>query len=100
MEVRLEPHRVELRNPAPQAVRVDLAETAVVGHAALTVAVGLDHGAREILEDAVHHQLDAGRPVSPNRRASPAFDELLDLLGAPVAFPPHGPHDAARELAS
>jgi hypothetical protein len=96
--MRLEPQRVELRHPAPQAFRVDLAEPSVVGHAAATVAVRLDHRAREVLEDAVHHQLDAGRLVSADRGAVASCDELLDLLGASVALPPHRPDHATRQL--
>ena len=46
---------------------VDLDEPPVVGRAAVAVAVRLDHGAREVLEDAVHHQLHAGRLVTAHR---------------------------------
>ena len=41
---------------------------AVVGRAAVAVAVRLEHRAGEVLEDAVHHQLHARRRVAPDRR--------------------------------
>ena len=46
VEVRLEPERVEGRDPLREPVGVDLQEPAVVGGAAVAVAVRLEHGAR------------------------------------------------------
>ncbi len=83
-----------------RAVRVDLEEAAVVGRAALAVAVRLEHRAGEVLEDAVHHQLDARRSVPPDRCRPTALDEFLDLLAAARSLPPHRPDDAAGQLAA
>ena len=71
-----------------EPVWVDLEQAAVVGRAALAVAVRLEHRAGEVLEDAVHHQLDAGRRVPADGRRPAPLDELLDLLGAAAVLPP------------
>ena len=68
--------------------------------AAVTVDVRVEHGAREVLEDAVHHQLHARRLVAPDRGRPATLDELLDLLGAAVTLPPHRADDARRQLAA
>ena len=87
VEVRLEPERIELRDPGREALGVDLAEAAVVGRAAVAVAVRLEHGAGEVLEDPVHHQLHARGLVAADRGRPAPLDELLDLLGAAMRAP-------------
>ena len=90
VEVGLEAERVQLRDPAREPVRVDLEQAAVVCRAAVAVAVRLEHRAGEVLEDAVHHQLDARRRVPPDGRRAPTLHELLDLLGAAADAPTTG----------
>src|SRR4029078_10026187 len=71
-----------------------------VRRAAVPVAVWFEHRAREVLEDAVHHQLDAGRRVPPDGRGLPPRHELLDLVGAAVGVPPERAPDRPRQLAA
>ena len=100
VEMRLESEGIELRHPRRQPSGVDLEEAAVLGRAAAPVAVRLEHGAREVLEHAIHHELHARRCVASHRGRSATLDELLDLLGAAVTLPPHRPDHAPGELAS
>ncbi len=100
VEVRLEPEGVERRDPGLEALGIDLEQTAVVGRPAVAVEVRLEHRAGEVLEDAVHHELDARRRVPADGRGPPTLHELLDLLGAAVVLPPHRPDHAPGQLAA
>src|SRR6266508_3564776 len=96
----LEAERIEARYPTGQPIGVDLEQTSIVRRSAATIPVGLEHGAGEVLEDAVHHELDAGRLVATDRRRRPPLDELLDLLGTTMPIPPQRTDDPAGQLAA
>ena len=90
VEVHLEAGGVELGHVLAQGVRVDEAEAAVGRRAAAGVEVGIEHPGGEVLGDAVLHDLHRRRPETAVVAARAPLDELVDLLGAPLAVPPQG----------
>ena len=84
----------------PQHGRVDHADAAVVGRPTVGVQVRVDHRTGEVLQDAVHHQLHAGRPVAPDGSRGTTVDELVDLLHAATALPPQRADDLGGQFAS
>ena len=100
VEMRLEPERVEARDVPLERLGIDHAQAAVVRRVAVVVQVRLDEAAGPVLEDAVLHQLDAGRGVAADRRTRATLDELLDLLRATRPIPPQRPDDPGRQLAT
>ena len=65
VEMDLEALAVERGHEAGKLVRVDEVQAAVLGGAPVTVEVGLEHGGRVALGDAVEHHLHAGGPEPP-----------------------------------
>ena len=98
VEVHLEPERVQPRDRLLQELGLDHREPAVVGRVAVLVEVGVERRAREVLADAVLHDLDArgGEPA----RLSPGAerDQVVDLLETLRPVPPQGADDPAGEV--
>ena len=80
VDVDLEPERIEPGDGRGEGGGLDQAVAAVRGWQSVAVEIRLEHGAREVLEDAVGEELDARRRVARPRRSGPSLDQLLDLL--------------------
>ena len=70
MEMALEPEPIEMCDDLLQSGRFDEVDPGIAGRLPVGVAVGLQHGGREVLDHAVEHQLDARRPVPRSHAAS------------------------------
>src|SRR5688572_9774234 len=77
MEMALEAKTVQDTNYLAQSGRPDEVNTGVAGGAASAIQVGLEHGRREVLGDAIEHQLDAGRSIT-RAHQRPTAHQLFD----------------------
>ena len=98
VEVHLETGCVELGHVVAQRDRVDEAQAGVVGGTAVVAEVGLEHRGREVLGDAVLHDLHAGGGEASHPPLGPTGDQLGDLLGTPVPLPPEGADHPCLEV--
>ena len=100
VHVHLEVARVEERDDALEVLARDHRDPVVVG-----ADVGLEQGAREVLEHAVREDLRAADPQPSDRADRAELDEVLELLVAALAVPeevplhPHGQLAALGERA-
>ncbi len=80
MEVHLEPFGVEGHDGVVQQRRVDEREPVVLCLASARIEVGRRHRCREVLGNAVLHDLDAGGPEAPGLAGGSTLDQLWYLL--------------------
>ncbi len=84
----LEPEPVELGHVAFQGLGLDEGDAPVVGRFAVRVEVRVQNCRREVLADAVLHDLDARRCESAHSSPFAELDQLLDLVGPTMTIPP------------
>ena len=88
---------VEGGHKAGEFAWVDEVEAAVAGGAPVAVEVGLQHGGRVALGDAVEHHLHAGGPEAPGVPVAAALQQFGKLLQALVPVPPERAHDVGQQ---
>ncbi len=96
MEVCLEAQRIQLGHVCREVRGIEQSQTDVRGRSAVRIEVGLEQGARLVLQDAVDEELDAGRGIAGSGRALAPPDEFADLLRAARVVPTKGGDDPAR----
>ncbi len=99
VEVELEARAVETGHGLGEQCGVDEAQPGVGGRAAAAVEVRLQQAGREVLGDAVLHDLDAGGVEAAHPAGAAALLQLGDLFQAAFAVPPQGADDAGPQRA-
>src|SRR5437660_12635110 len=100
VEVHLKTRRVESRDVLLQFLGVEVGQAATGGPKAFG-SVGLEHGRREVLADAVVHDLDGARSNAARRvlrRSGPTLTEAVQLVEAAATLEPERGGNPAGEL--
>ena len=99
MEMRLEAERVQLGHGVLQQFRVDERDARFSVGWPVRVEVRRQRRRREVLDDAVLHDLHAGRREPPHASPRPGVDQPFDLLEPAMTVPPERPDHTSGELA-
>ncbi len=95
VKVRLEAVRVKSCDGLLEQLRLHERDAGIVARVTVPVFVWRKHRGREVLRDAVLHDLDARRGEATSAKRGPAVYQLGYLLEPARAIPPQRPHNAS-----